>query len=84
VDDMDDMDGREDQSSESSEWITQGGAWKQALKDAFDAEFEKKKNKDRGPSDPQYFKVTDIYVWGNNPIREYKVILQPIDGPPPE
>ena len=51
--------------------LTPGGEkglkWKQALKDAFDIEFDGKK---RAGGGDQFFEVEHIYVWGNNPVRE--------------
>jgi hypothetical protein len=64
--------------------LTPGGEkglkWKQALKDAFDIEFDGKKKAGGGD---QFFEVEHIYVWGNNPVREYRVILKALPGQPP-
>ena len=54
----------------SEERSTEG--WRRTLKEAFDAEFEKRKDPNK-PGDLQCFEVDKIWVCGNNPIREYRI-----------
>jgi hypothetical protein len=60
------------------DYTPKGGTWRDDLHKAVQAEFEKKKNADAIGED-QFFVIERIEVWGNNPVREYKVTL----GPPP-
>jgi hypothetical protein len=64
---------------DSPGWGPKGGRWRSTLEAAIEAEFEHKKNVDA--QDDQYFKVDAIYVWGNNPVREYKVDMSGSDPP---
>lgn len=55
---------------------SKGGRWRRTLAEAIEAEWQERyKGKDPGP---QVFKV-EIYVWAENPVREYRAVLEPGD-----
>jgi hypothetical protein len=56
-------------------YTPRGGTWRDDFHKAVQAEFEHKKSLDAAGED-QDFIIDTIQVWGNNPVREYKVTLK--------
>ncbi|MGZ8694889.1 MAG: hypothetical protein ACXWYS_05565 [Gaiellaceae bacterium] len=59
-----------------AEFESLGAPWDPDLKKAFELEFERKKDKNKPKGERQYFVVDQIEVWGDNPVREYKVTFK--------
>jgi hypothetical protein len=58
------------------DYTPKGGTWRDDLHKAVQAEFEKKKDMGLAPGEEQHFVIDMIEVWGNNPVREYKVTFK--------
>ncbi len=57
---------------------SKGGRWRRTLAEAIEADWQQ----EHKGSGRQYFRV-EIYVWAENPVREYRVKLIPTDDPGP-
>jgi hypothetical protein len=59
---------------------SRGGRWRGSLQAAFEAAWDKDMRSGKG-GEPQFFELDSVHIWGNNPIREYKIVLKATDDP---
>jgi|tagenome__1003787_1003787.scaffolds.fasta_scaffold11813267_1 hypothetical protein len=73
-------DSYEDGGDDGLGYTSKGDTWRPDFHEAVKAAFEK--HKKQNTDEDQYFELR-VYVWGNNPVREYKVIPTSVPGLPP-